>query len=295
MARSLLANAARADPASVVRFAGESAVALIPRRPFGHMPEMLRKKVILSGADVVVAVCRYAPGERHSRHTDRHSRISLLIRGRYREDGRPGGVDMRPGHVLLKSRRATHADEFGPDGATIAAIEFTDHDPFDSLSRPDLWRRRDDGFAMRHATTVLDGAIAGDRHTAKAAGFDLVAASDGDSSRADSAPGWLVCLKQELESVSLSGVDVAARAKAAGAHPAHASRLFRRCYGVSVTEHAQAHGVRRAIDALAGGAALGDAALAAGFYDQSHMTRVFGRVTGRTPGAYRAMLRSALG
>jgi AraC-like DNA-binding protein len=40
---------------------------------------------------------------------------------------------------------------------------------------------------------------------------------------------------------------------------------------------------------------LSDVALAAGFYDQSHMTRVFRRMTGRTPGAHRAMFAAALG
>jgi methylphosphotriester-DNA--protein-cysteine methyltransferase len=102
-------------------------------------------------------------------------------------------------------------------------------------------------------------------------------------------------LREELEEFSLSRIDVAARAKKAGAHPAHASRLFRRCYGASITEHAQAQSVRRAIASLASGATLSDTALAAGFYDQSHMNRVFQRVTGRTPGAHRAMLAAAMG
>jgi AraC family transcriptional regulator len=38
---------------------------------------------------------------------------------------------------------------------------------------------------------------------------------------------------------------------------------------------------------------LSEVALGAGFYDQSHMTRVFRRVTGRTPGACRALLAGA--
>jgi AraC family transcriptional regulator len=74
-------------------------------------------------------------------------------------------------------------------------------------------------------------------------------------------------------------------------HVSHLSRLFRRCYGASVTEYAQAHSVRRALASLAQPQlALSDVALAAGFYDQSHLNRVFRRITGRTPGACRAML-----
>jgi AraC-like DNA-binding protein len=256
---------------------------------------MLRKKVLLAGDGFAVAVCRYAPGERHGVHTDTHSRISFLIGGGYREEGRPGAIRMLPGHVLLKSRRAKHEDQFGPDGAQIAAIEFIDDDPFDQSASPDLWRQRVDGFALRHATAFLESGLAGDRHAARTAGFDLVAGSGEASSRRTDAPAWLSRLREELEEHSLASVDVAAQAKDAGAHPAHASRLFRRCYGASITQHAQAHSVRRAMAPLASGASLSEVALAAGFYDQSHMTRVFRRVTGRTPGAHRAMFAAAMG
>lgn len=255
---------------------------------------MLRKKVLMTGDGLVVAVSRYAPGERHGVHTDTNSRISFVIGGGYREEGQPGAIHMLPGHVLLKSRRAKHEDEFGPDGAAIAAIEFTDDDPFDQSPSPDLWRQRADSFALRHATAFLESGLAGDRRAARTAGLDLVAASGEASSRRSKAPTWLSRLREELEEHSLASVDVAACARNAGAHPAHASRLFRNCYGMSITQHAQAQSVRRAMAPLASGASLGQVALAAGFYDQSHMTRVFRRVTGHTPGACRAMFAAAM-
>jgi AraC-like DNA-binding protein len=254
---------------------------------------MLRKKVLLAGDDAVVAVCRYAPGERHRPHTDKDSRISFLIKGSYCEEGRPGAIRMAPGHVLLKSRRAKHEDEFGPNGADIVAIEFLADDPFDATAAFDLWRQREDGFALRHAVSFLESALAGDQRAARIAGIDLVAACSEEDVRLGSAPRWLEHLRQELNDLSLAAVDIGARVREAGAHPAHASRLFRRCYGSSITEHAHAQSVRRSIAPLASGASLSEVALTAGFYDQSHMTRVFKRVIGRTPGAHRAMLMAA--
>lgn len=254
---------------------------------------MDRKKVLLAGDGAVVAVCRYAPGERHGLHTDTHSRISFLIGGSYREEGRPGPIRMLPGHVLLKSRRAKHEDEFGADGAEIAAVEFVDEDPFEASDAPDLWRQRADGFALRHATSFLEAALAGDLRASKAAGVDLVTATTEHAGRRTAPPRWLVRLQQELEEFALANVDVSARAREAGVHPAHASRLFRQCFDSSITEHAQAQSVRRAYGPLTRGASLSDVALSAGFYDQSHMTRVFRRVTGRTPGAHRAALAAA--
>lgn len=255
---------------------------------------MQRKRVMVDEDGVVVAVCAYAPGERQRPHTDKHSRISFLLRGAYREEGRHGAVTMTPGHVLLKSRRARHEDQFGDDGACIASLAFTGDDPFDAGRDPALWRRRSDGFALRHSAAFLEAARAGDARAVRTIGADFLGAGEAEPAKRE-APAWLARLKQELEARPLAEVDVAVRAREAGAHPAHASRLFRRCFALSIIEHAQAQSVRRAIGALTGGEALSDIALDAGFYDQSHMSRVFKRVTGRTPGACRALLAAAAG
>ncbi|MFD1226305.1 helix-turn-helix domain-containing protein [Pseudochrobactrum kiredjianiae] len=44
--------------------------------------------------------------------------------------------------------------------------------------------------------------------------------------------------------------------------------------------------LQRARKMIAGGTALADAAQAAGFADQSHMTRLFARTYGMSPGIY---------
>lgn len=252
---------------------------------------MWMRKVLLSTPRLAAVVCTYGPGERHARHVDARSRISLLVRGSYREEADPGSITMRPGDVLLKSRRALHEDAFGDDGATLVALEFLGDDPFETPETQHLWRRRADGFALRHATTFLEAALAGDEAGANAAGEDLLADCGREAPRRSTAPAWLERLKDALDACGLAEIDVAAQARDAGVHPAHASRLFRRCYGCSITEYAQAQGVRRALALLSGRrASLSDAALAAGFYDQSHMNRVFRRVTGRSPGAQRALL-----
>jgi AraC family transcriptional regulator len=253
---------------------------------------MRGKKLLVKWDSFVVTVSRYAPGERHGLHTDTYSRISFFLAGGCNEESRRSVIRMSPGHVLLKSRRVLHEDQFWKSGAVIAALEFTNEDPFDAMEAADLWRSRADGFALRCAMVLLEAAFVGDPHTVSAAGLDLLASTNENSS-CRPGPQWLKQLRDELDSAPLASVDVAARARNAGAHPAHASRLFRRCYGVSITEHAQAQSVRRALAPLANGAPLSEAAQVAGFYDQSHMTRVFKRVTGRTPGGYRAMLAAA--
>lgn len=62
-----------------------------------------------------------------------------------------------------------------------------------------------------------------------------------------------------------------------------------------VTPYAYLENVRvaRARELLAAGASPAEAALGTGFSDQSHFTRVFGRVTGLSPGAYGRVYRGA--
>lgn len=203
---------------------------------------------------------------------------------------------MRPGDILLKSERAKHEDRFSDEGAYVVAIEFLENDPFAAGPATPYWRQRTDAFAFRHVTAVLEAVHAGDSRGASVAGVDLVTASVYADEHKRRAPPWLERLKLELEEHSFATVDVAARARSAGAHPAHASRLFRQCYGASLTEHSHAHGIRRAIGALAQPhLSLSDAAFIAGFYDQSHMNRAFYRMFGRTPGMQRTLLTATIG
>lgn len=246
--------------------------------------------ILVSTPRIAVRVCRYAPGERHKRHTDQFSRISYLLQGAFTEDVRSGSALMGPGEVLVKSSAAEHENQFGPQGAVLVALEFLDDDPIAGGGAA-FWRKRVDAGAMRIASAFMEAGVAGDGAGAEIAGADFIAANDDGAER--DAPTWLRHLSNDLAEAGLAAINVAERAREVGVHPAHASRLFRRCYGASITEYAQAHSVRRAVTHLLGAAPLSEIALNAGFYDQAHMNRVFRRVLGRTPAAQRSLMRQA--
>jgi AraC family transcriptional regulator len=78
----------------------------------------------------------------------------------------------------------------------------------------------------------------------------------------------------------------------AGVHPVHLSRTFRRFRGRTLGDYLQELRVRHVCQGLADAdRPLVDLSLDAGFTDQSHCTRVFKRLTGMTPGVFRASLR----
>jgi len=245
-----------------------------------------------------VVVHRYVAAEHHRPHVDRSARISFPLRGQYREDLASTLTTVRPGDVTFKSRQAVHEDWFDAGGSTVASIELCGDADAEAalvqLAGP-AWMIRCDGAALRLALGVLDAAVAGDRTAVETTATDLLVAGAGAPPRRSPPPRWLAQLKDELELAGLAATHVAARARAAGVHPVHASRLFRSCFGVSITAHAQAHAVRRALMRMPDQTLpLSRVAAEAGFYDQSHMNRVFRAVIGRSPGAVRHACAAAL-
>jgi AraC-like DNA-binding protein len=85
-----------------------------------------------------------------------------------------------------------------------------------------------------------------------------------------------------------AGATLADVASAAGCSRFAAYRAFRAQYGLPPSDYQRQLRLRAARRALAGGAAVADAAAASGFADQAHLTRWFRRCYGITPGAYQA-------
>jgi AraC family transcriptional regulator len=253
------------------------------------------RTLLIEERGLAVTLARYAGGEAQPRHRDRRSRISLLLRGGFREDGPGGSTTASPGNVLIKSHTAWHEDVFAPGGAVLLSVELDSRDSLLASVGAGSWRLRNDASAMRFAGVLLESALAKDAGSIEAASADLLDSDMSDPHSRREPPGWLTRLKLEVESASLADTRISDRAQEAGVHPAHVSRLFRRCFGRTITDHAQAHAVRRAFALMARpDARLSEVALAAGFYDQAHMNRAFRRVVGCTPGAHRRRLEAAV-
>jgi AraC-like DNA-binding protein len=73
------------------------------------------------------------------------------------------------------------------------------------------------------------------------------------------------------------------------------SRQFSRAFGVSPSRFITLRRLDRAQRLIGEGQSLAEAALGAGFADQSHLTRQFRAAYGTTPGRWRALLRAAEG
>ena len=107
-------------------------------------------------------------------------------------------------------------------------------------------------------------------------------------------PRWLRGVADRLADASAAAPTLSELARLAGREPAHVATTFRRVYGQSVGATLRRLRLEQARACLARepDCTLADAALRAGFADQSHFTRHFGRLFGVTPGAYRRRQRA---
>jgi AraC family transcriptional regulator len=86
---------------------------------------------------------------------------------------------------------------------------------------------------------------------------------------------------------------LSAIAEAAGLHPSHLAKMFRRYCHCTVSEYILRLRLQYAAAELSRtDKTLSEIALAAGFYDQSHLTHAFKLQYGLTPSAYRAATQS---
>jgi AraC family transcriptional regulator len=122
--------------------------------------------------------------------------------------------------------------------------------------------------------------------------LELVAAAGPQESADRRAPRWLAGVRSVLRRRLADALAIHDLAHAAGVHPIHLARTFRRFYRCTPGEYLRALRVQHAASLLASSnLTLAEVALESGFADQSHFTKIFRRAFGVAPGAYRRAVR----
>lgn len=93
-------------------------------------------------------------------------------------------------------------------------------------------------------------------------------------------------LRELLDDRLLQGVTLDEAAKLLHAHPTHLVRAFSGAFGIAPHQYLMARRIDRARRLLLDGQPPADVAVAAGFYDQSHLSRHFKRLVGAPPGRF---------
>jgi AraC family transcriptional regulator len=191
-----------------------------------------------------------------------------------------------PGAMITMPAEELHEDRFGRAGAVIVVVELRAFDgdvtcePHPEAALLALRIRRELAEPDVFTPVAVEGLA-----------LELTALAGRNRFPAP-AERWVerardLLLERFRESVRPSEI-----ADELGVHPAHLARVFRARYGESLGEFTRRLRLQWAAQELAAGdAALAVLAVEAGFCDQSHFTRAFGRQYGVTPARFRAMHR----
>jgi len=105
-------------------------------------------------------------------------------------------------------------------------------------------------------------------------------------------PKWLVRVKEYVCDNFVEPPGLSELARAAGVHPTHLARSFRRFENCTIGDYVRRIRIEKAKQLMMSTkASLAEIALAAGFADQTHFTRSFKRSTGMTPAGFRSIFK----
>jgi AraC-like DNA-binding protein len=217
-------------------------------------------------------------------HTHDVPHALVVFDGVMSDDGRPyapGDVRLSPGgdpHVVRFRTASTCLVILSPHGGALPAVAERRSARLPTGPDPRL-------FAL----------LAGDPPAAPTAGElaglvgDTLGALVAAAGLEIAPPAWLRELRHCIIDRDDAGHDVARLARRAGVSREHLSRSFQRHYGTSFVTFRRHQRVAAACRLMrTTWWPLAEVACAAGFADQSHMTRAFGACLGTTPAAFRA-------
>jgi AraC family transcriptional regulator len=253
--------------------------------------QVIRQRVVGS---LNLIETRYAPTTRLPAHSHQHGYFCLVRRGHYRETYCGRERLCGPLTVAFHPAGEVHAEEFGDDETWSFNIEVANSWMARWSNLGFDWSGASEGGALAGLALRLYTEFLHDDDAAPMAieGLTLEIMAERwrglEPIRAPSPPRWLTRVHQIIHDDFAEPLTLAELAHEAGVHPVYVATAFRRQYGCTVGQYLRQRRVESACQQLKGSAAtLAQIALAAGFADQSHFSRVFKRLIGVTPGAFR--------
>lgn len=245
---------------------------------------------VVRARDVVYDERTAFPTHHHS-----YSSLFVVVRGSVHEQAGPLREHCGPGSVGFIPAGVEHASSFGPGrslGVTIVIPDAWLEHAFESAT---LWRHA--GYAQGPHIAADAYRLSSIVQNVRAQTLDVEellldvlthTRAARDVPRVAKESGWVKRIIEFLHDHSDQGVSLADVAAAAGRNPAHVARSFRSSVGCSMSEYLHLVRVARARWMLrTTGMTLSQIAMACGFYDQAHFTRVFSRMMGVSPLRYR--------
>jgi AraC family transcriptional regulator len=250
---------------------------------------------------LLLAEVEYEPGQRIHRQTHPHARFVLVLKGAITEIREDEANTYGSSALLFRRADEPHSYAVSRTGATCLIVDVDAawyakaREQAQVLARSAAFRG---GFVV-HLAHRLHGEF-GMRDDVSLLAIESIAlgmlaeASRRVARDADRpAPAWLRQARAFVEQHFAEPVPLTDVARRVGVHPVHLARTFRRVYQTTFGGYVRQVRIdfaRRELAASSG--SLSEIAVAAGFCDQSHFTRLFKQYTGLTPAEYRLALHA---
>jgi AraC family transcriptional regulator len=242
----------------------------------------------------------YAPRANVQRGPSPHPLLTISLSGRATEPDAAGLVSRRPMSCSLLPAAASSIATISDDGWRVLFLELSE-----------AWARdrvNELGLAAQHGSTSGSTYELCERFyrefvrggsAASVAMEGLVLQLIAEIARAattkrERRPAWLDDVRAFIDANYRGSWNLVELARTARVHPAHLSKSFSRSFGCTVGDYVRGLRVdfaRRQMESSE--LTLSEIAIAAGFADQSHFTKTFKRIIGKSPREYRDEARPA--
>jgi AraC family transcriptional regulator len=244
----------------------------------------------------------YAPGTKLARHSHESGYICLVRQGAYTESYGRKARSCRPLTLAFHPPDEVHSESFHNSPALSFNIE---------LGRDWLERVRPFSRALETPSEFHGGRVVSialrlydefrlmdvlSSLAIEGLALELIAEASRSSSESISKPSppWLNQAKDILNAQFNEPLTVAGIARSVGVHPVYLSAVFRQNFQCSIVDYLRRLRIEHACREITRpDAQLAQVALSCGFSHQSHFNRTFKRITGVTPGQYRASFRQS--
>lgn len=244
----------------------------------------------------------YAPHLKMPRHAHEPASFGLVLHGSYTEQCGPHTRTCQPSTLVFHPPDEEHAVEFHQARVRIFRLETKSHwlarvcEHTAAFNQPEEFHG---GPAAQLALRLYREFQEMDEAAPLAIeglALEILAAVVRSQTRdsASQPPRWLQQARDLLHAQFSDNLTLANIALVVGVHPVYLAREFRKYFRCTIGEYVRRLRVESACREMAASdAPLIEIAAAAGFYDQSHFSRTFKRLTGLTPAEYRAVARSS--
>ncbi len=250
-------------------------------------------KIVLCRDGLTVSTVTLNAGLKFGSHAHSHDQLCVVLKGHYEESSDARAVTLRAGSVLWRRAGKMHANVIGADDVEVLLIDIEPERSrrfcLDSAGRAAYFVPGTFDEIHRGLLCEVHRSDQTSRIAIEGLVYLLAARIGRHCTLAKSEmPDWLSNAIELIRSGYLRRIRLSQVAAAAGVHPVTMAVAFRRHFGKSVGDYVTDLRIAHAMQELENTPRpIAEIAQEAGFYDESHMGRVFRRRFGVSPGALR--------